>query len=155
MKGMPSHFIPPFGMYQYPGGNTTNYHILDKAIYEQYYNNYISRILLAGVNNHACDWYCKTYGQDFPTSFVTDNKGTSVTLSSGDSCRWLVIIHSGNAMYLHLVCYIVVNRDCIWLFRDRSARLTIDISKPGEGISGVTIPLNHTIGTVAGDMSSL
>jgi len=83
MKGMPSHFIPPFIDYQYPSGEH-NYFNLDCTIFEQYYNNYIVRLQLNCIDNTAVDWYWTQYNQDFPASFASDNKG-AIALSPGDN----------------------------------------------------------------------
>jgi len=107
MKGMPSHFLPQLLDYQYPS-HEPNYSILDRAIYKQYFNNFIARLQLNSIDNTACDWYRREFNQEFPASLATDNKG-SVVLSPGDGHRWLVFVHSGIAMYLHLACYIMVS----------------------------------------------
>jgi len=107
MKGMPSHFLPQLLDYQYPS-HKPNYSILDHTIYKQYFNNFIARLQLNSIDNSACNWYCAEYNQDFPASLATDNKG-SVVLSPGDGHRWLVFVHSGVAMYLHLARYVVVS----------------------------------------------
>ena len=149
---MPSHFIPPFIDYQYPSGER-NYFNLDRAIFQQYYNNYITRLQLNTLDNTATDWYRRQYNQDFPASFASDNKG-SICLSPGDNNRWLVFIHSGAAVHLHLARYIMVSRERVRLFGDGSAGLTLDTSVGGITLSGVVVPLDHTIGLVAGDVSS-
>ena len=153
MKGMPSHFIPPLLDYQYPSGEP-NYFNLDRTIFEQYYNNYIARLHLNCIDNTAIDWYRTQYNQDFPASFALDNKG-AIALSPGNNRRWLVFVHSGAAVYLHLARYIVVSGERVRLFGDGSAGLTLDTGAGGVTLSGVDVPLDHTIGSVIGDVSSL
>jgi len=58
-------------------------------------------------------------------------------------------------MYLHLTHYIMVSREHVQLFGDGSASLTLDTGTRGVTLSGIDIPLNYTIGSVIGDMSSL
>jgi len=153
MKGMPSHFLPRLLDYQYPSQNP-NYSILDRAIYKQYFNNFIARLQLNSIDNTASDWYRAEYNQDIPASLASDNKG-SVVLSPGDGHRWLVFVHSGVAVYLHLARYIVVSGERVRLFGDGSAGLTLDTSAGGISITSVVVPLDHTIGSVHADMSSL
>jgi len=108
---MPSHFLPRLLDYQYPS-HKPNYSILDHAIYEQYFNNFIAQLQLNSIDNTACNWYWAQFDKDFPASLATDNKG-SVVLSPGDGHQWLVFVHSGVAVYLHLTPYIVVSGECI------------------------------------------
>ena len=150
---MPSHVIPPFINFHYPSVDS-NYYQIDRAVFEQYYYNYFARLHCNSIDNTASTWYCDNVSQTLGASFVSDNKG-SICLSPSDNHRWLVFIHSDTAVHLYLACYIVISGDCVRLFRDRSAGLTLDTSAVGLILSGVNVPLNPTINRVIDDMSSL
>ena len=150
---MPSHFIPPFINFHYPSVDS-NYYQIDQALFKQYYNNYFARLHLNHIDNSASAWYRDNVNQTIGASFVSDNKG-SICLSPSDNYRWLVFIHSDAAMCLYLARYIVVSGDRVRLFRDGSASLTLDTSAIGLILSGVDVPLDHTVNQVLDDMSSL
>ena len=57
-------------------------------------------------------------------------------------------------MHMHLARYLVISGGRVRIFRDGPTRVTLDTSK-GVNVSGVVVPLDHTISMVAGDMSSL
>jgi len=153
MKGMPSHFIPPLRNFHYPSVDS-NYFQIDQAIFKQYYNNYFARLQLNSIDNSATAWYHDNVNQTLGTSFVSDNKGR-LCFSPSDNHQWLVFIHSDIAMHMYLACYIVVSGDHIQLFGDGSASLMVDTSAAGLTLSGIDIPLDHTINQVLDDMSSL
>jgi len=150
---MPSHFIPPFVNFRYPSVDS-NYYQIDRAVFEQYYNNYFARLLCNSIDNTASAWYRDNVNQTLGASFVSDNKG-SICLSPSDNHQWLVFVHSDTAMRLYLACYIVVSGDRIRLFGDGSASLTLDTSATGLILSGVDVPLDHMVNQVLDDVSSL
>ena len=153
MRGMPSHFLPSLTNYRYPS-ELEHYHNLDCGIHDQYFNNYLDRVCLQGIDNSATSWYRDTFREEFPSTFTIDNK-SGVTLSPSDCRRWLVFIHISVAMRLYLARYLIVKGDRVRLFGDGSAGVTLDLNGASIHVSGVDVPLDHTIGMVADDVLSL
>ena len=150
---MPSHFLPPLSPGLYPQSEATNYYSLHRSVLDYYYTAFIERVRDNRYNRGYIDWYYNTFGTPFPSSFVVDNK-TGFTLSPGQSLQWLVFIHLGNAVYMHIAHYLVINGGHVQLFGDRPTGLTLDLSS-GMGISGLVIPHNHTISSVGDNVRSL
>ena len=153
MEGMPSHFIPPLQEEHYPSSEETYYYHLNHAIHDYYYNNFLQRLCANRSDGCFIDWYHNQYNSPFPLTFVLDNK-VGFTLAADQDKQWLVFIHATNAMHMHLVCYLVITGSYVRLFGDGPTGTTLDTNN-GVNISGVVIPLNHTINMVEGDMSSL
>jgi hypothetical protein len=154
MKGMPSHFLPPLSPSFYPQTETANYYSLHCPVLNYYYSSYIKRLQDNGYNRGYLDWYYNTFGTPYPTSFVVDNK-TGFALSPGQSLRWLVFVHTGNAVRMHVARYLIVNGGRVRLFGDGPTGLTLDMGDGNVGISGLVVPHDHTISMVAGDVRSL
>jgi hypothetical protein len=154
MKGMPSHFLPPLLPSFYPQTETANYYSLYCSVLDYYYSSYIERLQDNRYNRGYLDWYYNTFGTPYPMSFVVNNK-TGFTLSPGQSLQWLVFVHTGNAVHMHITCYLIVNGGRVQLFRDGPTSLTLDMGNGNVSISGLIVPHNHTISMVTSDVRSL
>jgi hypothetical protein len=76
---MPSHLLPSLREAGY-GEDPFNFYQLDHGIYQRYYTEFSDRLEHNGIDCSAISWYTNTVGEEFPTSFVLDQKSAFTVL---------------------------------------------------------------------------